>query len=135
MRAALEWTGIVPLSLIAVAALALTVFTKQLVEYGLTQALGREVQIKGELDIDLSSSPTIHAENLRIANAEWSEIPNMLEVGALTTTIYLSALLDGRIVIPELRLIECTSRDRRTTDSSRRGSRHRVEPGPSRKTA
>lgn len=106
MRSALKWTGVGLLALVVAAALGLALFSKQVAEFGLSQALGREVKIEGEFDLDLGKTLTIHAENIQVGNAKWSEIPHMLEVGALTAAIELPALINGRAVLPKLELVE-----------------------------
>lgn len=68
-------------------------------------ALGRQVSLEG-LDIDWSSPlrPRIRATGIRVANAEWAEGGDMAEVDAATVQVDLTALVSGRVVLPEVAL-------------------------------
>jgi uncharacterized protein involved in outer membrane biogenesis len=70
-----------------------------------TRAAGRQFAIDGDLKVDWDSwSPHIHAERIRLANADWSKEPNMLEIEVLDFRIDLRQLVRGRIALPELGL-------------------------------
>jgi uncharacterized protein involved in outer membrane biogenesis len=99
------------------AAIALTAIAVGVVLVGLPWAkekaleqisatLGRRVVVEGDWDIDFGLPPTLRLERIRLANADWSEIPWMAEVAALEVSVDLGALVDGRIVIPKLHLVE-----------------------------
>ena len=102
----LRWAGMMLLAMILMIVVAMTFFTERLIEFGASRALGRDVGINGNVDIDYSMVPTIHATGIRIDNPDWSKQPNMLEAGALTASIDLHALLDGRIVLPVVSMTE-----------------------------
>ncbi|MBA3597242.1 MAG: AsmA family protein [Methylibium sp.] len=106
MLKSLRWAGIILLAIILVIAIAVTFFTERLIEFGASRALGRNVEITESVDIDYSMLPTIHATGVRIDNVDWSKRPNMLEAGALTASIDLRALFDGRIVLPAISVSE-----------------------------
>jgi uncharacterized protein involved in outer membrane biogenesis len=71
-----------------------------------SEALGRPVVIEGKLDVDWTWPPRIRAEQVRVANAAWGKEPSMLAIRRLTCRIDLHALLQGRLVLPMLELIE-----------------------------
>lgn len=72
----------------------------------LSETLGRRVVVEGDWDIDLGWAPTLRLERIRVANAQWSDTPWMAELAALEVSIELGALIDGRIVVPRLHLVE-----------------------------
>jgi AsmA family protein len=74
------------------------------IESAASAALGRGVEIAGELDVDLSTTPTIALERLRIANAEWGSRPHMLTIPRVDLAVKLWPLLRGRIELPFLRV-------------------------------
>ncbi len=61
---------------------------------------------RGHLDVDWSWTPLIRAEQVRVANAAWSKEPFMLEIRRLACRIDLHALLQGRLVLPMIELVE-----------------------------
>ena len=69
-------------------------------------ALGRPVVIEGNLEVDWTWPPLIRAEQVRVANAPWSQEPFMLEIRRLACRIDLQALLQGRLVLPMIELVE-----------------------------
>jgi hypothetical protein len=77
-------------------------WAKNYVEYRVTQATGREFTIAGDLDIDLSLHPLIRAETIRLDNAPWARFQNLAEIETLALRVDLVALIQGRIVIPQV---------------------------------
>jgi hypothetical protein len=71
----------------------------------LSELAGRELRIDGDFDVDLGWKPTVRVEQVRFANADWGEAPHLLALDALEVTLDMRALLDGRVVLPKLRLI------------------------------
>src|SRR5918996_403481 len=69
-------------------------------------ALGRDVEIAGDLEVDLAVAPTITLEQVRVANAEWGSRPNMLAIPRLAFALDLGQLLRGAIALPFLRVQE-----------------------------
>lgn len=68
-------------------------------------ASGRSIAIDGDLDVHLLSlTPRIRAQGVRMANAEWGSEPQMVQIGLIDLTIRLPPLLQGKLVIPQLRL-------------------------------
>lgn len=66
-----------------------------------TSQTGREFSIAGDLDVRLGLPPRIHAEQVRLENADWGTEPRMLDLAAVDFTIRLLPLFRGEIVIPE----------------------------------
>jgi uncharacterized protein involved in outer membrane biogenesis len=71
-----------------------------------SEALGRSVVIEGNLEVDWTWPPMIRAEQVRVANAPWSKEPYMLEIRRLACRIDLQALLQGRLVLSMIELVE-----------------------------
>ena len=63
---------------------------------------GRDISFNGDLDIDLSLSPSIVVSEVAVANADWASAPHMLTVGRFEAAIELLPLLRGAIHIPHL---------------------------------
>jgi AsmA family protein len=75
---------------------------KQLAAGFASTALGREVSIKGDADLDLGWVTRIRLDDVSIANADWAKAkdPNMVQVGQLDLAIDVWELLHGRILFP-----------------------------------
>jgi uncharacterized protein involved in outer membrane biogenesis len=76
------------------------------IESAASAALGRDVEIAGDLNVDLAMAPTITLEQVRIANAEWGSRPDMLTIPRLAFAIDLPQLLRGQIALRFLRVQE-----------------------------
>lgn len=68
-------------------------------------SLGRGVAIEGPLEVHLGRVVTLHAENLRLANAPWARQPDMARFEAVDISVRLLPLLAGRVELPEVRLV------------------------------
>ena len=75
---------------------------KGLVEDQASAALGREVEIAGDLDVDMGLRPRITIEDARLANAPWASDAPMVAVARAEAVIDLPALLRGRLELPEV---------------------------------
>lgn len=105
----LKWTAIIIIALVAALAIFVAVFdwnsTRGYIGEKVSQMYGREFRIDGNLDVTFFPfPPRIHAEQLRLANANWSTDDTMLEVERLDFRISLLNLLKGDIVFPEVSL-------------------------------
>ena len=60
-----------------------------------SQALGRQVSIRGDLDLDLSLTPVVTLHDLTVANAAWSDSPSMAEIRTVTLQFDLRKLIVG----------------------------------------
>lgn len=70
--------------------------------------IGRELTINGDLSVRFSLPPTIRAEKVTLANADWGTEPNMLEVEVLEFRISLWNLIRGKVVLPAATLTRPT---------------------------
>lgn len=75
---------------------------KPYVERQVTEKIGREFVIRGDLDVDLSFNPLISVGGMTLANAEWGTRQPMLAVDQTAFRISLWNLLLGDIVLPEV---------------------------------
>lgn len=76
------------------------------VERRVTAATGREFHIRGDLDVDIGWHPRITAQDLHLANAEWSKRREMASLRQLDLRISLLPLLSGNVQLPYLSLDE-----------------------------
>lgn len=74
-----------------------------LVNEQVSQRLGREFAIRGDLDIELSLTPRVRARDIVIANPDWASRPHLLTVEQLELRVRLLPLLRGQTEVPELR--------------------------------
>jgi uncharacterized protein involved in outer membrane biogenesis len=106
----LKWLGIVlgVLVLLIVGALAMleTSWAREFVAKRASAALGREVRIDENFDIDWSLTPKIRAGGIHVANTDWAGGGDMADIGAVEVTLDLPRLISGTIAIPELTLID-----------------------------
>lgn len=65
-------------------------------------ALGREVVIGGDLDVDIGWVTRIRIEDLAVANAPWARAPQMANIDAIDAAIDVWKLLGGRIHLPSV---------------------------------
>lgn len=65
---------------------------------------GRQLQITGDLRVDLGRTIVVHAGGARFANAQWSKRPTMASVDGLEVHLELLPLLRGQLRIPHLRM-------------------------------
>ena len=68
------------------------------------QATGREVSLKGDIDLALSWKPTLKINGVTIANANWAKAPYLLSVEKLLLTLDLLPLLQRQISVTALEL-------------------------------
>ena len=101
------------LGLVAVLVIAAIVFvqTMDFDQYRLViaekvrEATGRELEIKGSLDLKLSLTPAIAVDDVRFANAPWGTRPDMVRLKSLRVEVELLPLLTGDIEIKRFILI------------------------------
>jgi hypothetical protein len=102
---------LLPLAALAAALIVLVIlfdwnWVKGLVESQASAALGREVEIAGNLDVDLGLRPRITVEDVRLANPPWASDAPMVAVERAEAVIDLPALLRGRLELPEVIVTE-----------------------------
>lgn len=71
-----------------------------------SSASGREVAIRGDLDVNLSWRPEIVANDVVFANAEWGSRPQMGRIEHVYMRLRLTPLLSGRVEFDRLRLVK-----------------------------
>lgn len=67
---------------------------------------GRTAFIDGDIDFSLLPTPALRVTDLRVSNFEGAKSADMLRLKALRIQVSISALLDRRIVVEQLELIE-----------------------------
>jgi uncharacterized protein involved in outer membrane biogenesis len=106
----LKWLGIVlgVLVLLIVGAFAMleTSWAREFVARRASDALGREVRIDENFDIDWSLRPKIRAGGIHLANTDWAGGGDMADIGAVEVTLDLPRLFSGTVAIPELTVID-----------------------------
>jgi uncharacterized protein involved in outer membrane biogenesis len=65
-----------------------------------TQLVGRRLSLDGELDLNLSMTPSIVVSDIALANAPWASEPEMLTIERVEAEIELLPLLRGNVHIP-----------------------------------
>ena len=58
-----------------------------------SNSLGRDVTIDGDLELKVSLSPTIRLAGVRVANAPWGSRPDMVRIDSLSAQVELFPLL------------------------------------------
>jgi len=70
------------------------------------EATGRELVIAGDLDLDISLTPSVVARDVTFSNASWGSRPEMVRLERLETGLSLIPLLQGDIQITKVVLIK-----------------------------
>ncbi len=65
-------------------------------------ATGRDLQIAGDLTLEISLNPAIAVDGVTFANADWGSKPAMLTVERFAAEVSLIPLLSGQIVVNRL---------------------------------
>jgi len=104
-----KWTGIA----LAGLTVALVVFFAFVFNWNMLRgvindrasaASGQDIEIRGDLDVDLSWTPRVTAEKIAVGNAEWGSAPKMAEIERLVVSVDLRALLGGTVKLPQLEI-------------------------------
>ncbi|WP_259783209.1 AsmA family protein [Aestuariispira ectoiniformans] len=105
MRRALKYLGIIVGSLVALTAIAFAVIVnldfndyKYLIEGQVREKTGRDLEIRGRLDVDISMRPSVTMTDVRMANAPWGTSPDMATLDYLSATIDLWPLITDNVV-------------------------------------
>ncbi len=98
------------LSLLAILLLSLKNWNwaRGIITQQISDITGRNFNIRGNLNVDLSLTPHIRIEQVQFGNADWSKQPNMVELAALDIRIDLIELFKGRLLFPEIILRTCS---------------------------
>lgn len=70
------------------------------------QATGRDLRINGDLDLSVLPSPSLSADDVRLANIAGATAPEMIRLKSLRVRIRFMPLLSGRIEVESVDLIE-----------------------------
>ena len=79
---------------------------KPLIARAVKNATGRELNIKGDIDIDFGIRPTIVVEDVSFQNAAWSARPDLGRVKRLEVQMALWPLITGKFDFAHLVLVE-----------------------------
>jgi uncharacterized protein involved in outer membrane biogenesis len=110
VRAAFALLGFLGLAVLAVGAFALWLSTadlKPILERQASDGLQRRVTI-GAFKVSWADPLAIEVSDLRIANADWGSVPDMVRVGHLSGLIDVRALLRGVLRYENLRIEDLT---------------------------
>lgn len=69
-------------------------------------ATGREIVIAGDIDLALLPVPTLSVEDLRLVNVPGAAVPDMVRLKSLRVRVALAPLLEGRIQVETVALVE-----------------------------
>ena len=76
------------------------------IESQVSERLGRPFRIHGDLDVELSLQPRITVERAELGNAPWGSDAPMAKIDRVEVTVDLLKLVQGEIVLPELRIAQ-----------------------------
>jgi uncharacterized protein involved in outer membrane biogenesis len=79
---------------------------KPLIAKAVQEATGRELNIKGDIDIDIGIRPTIVVEDVSFQNAAWSARPDLGRVKRLEVQMAVWPLIIGKFDFAHLVLVE-----------------------------
>jgi hypothetical protein len=103
--------GLVAVVLLLVGGAAVAFYTvspnvlKPYAERAISSALGRPFTIRGDLELERGWTLKVRAHDVHLANAEWSDRPDMLAVDTVEASVSLWDLVTkGQITIPEVTL-------------------------------
>jgi uncharacterized protein involved in outer membrane biogenesis len=115
--------GVVLLLLIAVAIAIHTVDVREFlgpIQQRVKDATGRELTVRGGIDLKLGLEPKLVLDDVALGNAPWSKQPQMLTAKHIEAQIALLPLLRKRFEVTRFKLIEPTIA--LETDSSGKGN-------------
>lgn len=70
------------------------------------EATGRDLVIKGKLDLEILLVPSLVMNDVTFSNAKWASAPHMLSLKKLEAGLELMPLLQGEIQLTQIVLIE-----------------------------
>ena len=113
-RRALIWVGSV-FGVFAIVGIALVILiatldqnkAKKYISAGVSTATGRQLNINGDINLDLGWISKVSATDIQFANAEWSKHPQMAQIGLFDVEIDLWQLVRHfRLVLPTVTISE-----------------------------
>ena len=106
----LKWIAGVLLTLIALIILVVATsdwnWLRDPIARKVSSSTGRTFAINGDLNVHLSLTPRIVANDIVLGNAAWSSEPSMARIKRLDFSIDILKLLAGSVVFPEIALSE-----------------------------
>jgi len=110
----LRWVllGLAALVLVTAGGLAVLIATfdveaqKPRIAEAVREATGRELALRGPVRLKPSLQPTLAAEDVALANAEWGTRPDMLRLASLELKLGLLPLVRGEVAIERVVLVE-----------------------------
>ena len=106
----LKWIAGVLLTLIALIILVVAIpdwnWLRDPIARKVSSSTGRTFAINGDLNVHLSLTPRIVANDIVLGNAAWSSEPSMARIKRLDFSIDILKLLAGSVVFPEIALSE-----------------------------
>lgn len=103
---ALAGAGTLVLVLVIVALLFDWNWLREPVRQAIEAATGREARIQGQLTGEWSLRPRFIVEDFHLANTDWARDGEMVSLERAEIVIDLPELLQGRMVLPEIRLVK-----------------------------
>ncbi|MSO88505.1 MAG: AsmA family protein [Rhodospirillaceae bacterium] len=79
---------------------------KSVIAESVREATGRDLRIDGDVDLALLPTPRLSVGGLRLANLSGASTPDMVRLKSLRASVAWSALLEGRIEIDSVTLVE-----------------------------
>ena len=113
-RRALIWVGSI-FGFFAIVAIALVIFiatldqnkAKKYISAGVSTATGRQLNINGNINLDLGWISRVSATDIEFANAGWSKHPQMAQVGLFDVEIdFWQLVRHFRLVLPTVTISE-----------------------------
>jgi len=93
----------------AIVAAGITLFEWNMLRHPLagyiSAKVGRSIKIDGDLHVDVSRQPVVSADSIIIGNASWSDEPVMARAQRVAVRLDLTSLWDGRVALPEVKLV------------------------------
>ncbi|MEM7169608.1 MAG: AsmA family protein [Pseudomonadota bacterium] len=77
-----------------------------LIEAEAKSATGRDLQIAGPIDLNISLNPSISVQDVRFANAKWGSKPQMVELKEFDLEVAILPLFSGDIEVKRLIFVE-----------------------------
>lgn len=102
----LAGAGTLVLVLVIVALLFDWNWLREPVRQAIEAATGREARIQGQLTGEWSLRPRFIVEDFHLANTDWARDGEMVSLERAEIVIDLPELLQGRMVLPEIRLVK-----------------------------
>lgn len=78
----------------------LTIFHEEVenrLVHSIEQFTGRDIEVEGDFGFRFNPRPTIVANDIKMANADWASQPWMLEIDTLQASLSLTGLLKGKV--------------------------------------